>query len=182
MRKHIEGTFDKTAYDTSIIRPPMRVEDIQMRGQGMSPERLKGIKKGLITLHTAETMAVNVYKHQITSEASKLNRLLIAAMCNEMTHLQDFQVKLYEYGWKPSKLRWINWLVSAIFGFFSRLRGQKAILNTGIWVETTAVHHYDELLRTIEWDDDTRKIIEKDRVDEDEHITRWNKLLQSSEA
>jgi hypothetical protein len=49
-------------------------------------------------------------------------------------------------------------------------------------VETTAVHHYDELLRTIEWDDDMRKILEKDRVDEDEHINRWNKLLQSSEA
>ncbi|MDI6885877.1 MAG: hypothetical protein QMD22_05940 [archaeon] len=80
MKKNIEGTFDKTAYDTSIIRPQMRVEDIQMRGQGMAPERLKGIKKGLLTLHTAETMAVNVYKHQITSEASELNRLLIAAM------------------------------------------------------------------------------------------------------
>lgn len=148
----------------------------------MPAERLKGIKRGLLTLHTAETMAVNVYKYQITNEPNELNRLLIAARCNEMTHLQDFQVKLYEYGWKPSKLRWINWIISAVFGYFSRLWGATAMLKTGIWVESKAIHHYDDLIRTIEWDNDTRRIIEKDRVDEDEHIDRWNKLLQSSKA
>ncbi len=182
MKTPNESTADKPKYDVSIIRPEMRVEDIQMRGKGMSQERLDGIKRGLLTLHAAETMAVNVYKFQITREASELNRLLIAAMGNEMTHLQDFQVKLYEYGWKPSKLRWINWIVSATFGFISRLRGTEAILKTGIWVETKATHHYDEFLRTIEWDDETRRIIEKDRADEDEHITRWSKLLSSSEG
>jgi len=182
MNKHKEGAPGKTDYDISIIRPQMRVEEIQMRGHEMSPERLKGIKQGLITLHTAETMAVNIYKFQITSEESELNRLLIAAMANEMTHLQDFQIKLFEYGWKPSKLRWINWLVSAAFGFFARLRGTKAILRTGIWVETKAIHHYDEFLKTIEWDEDTRKMIEKNRADEGEHINRWEKLLQTSEA
>ncbi len=182
MKTNDVGTSEKADYDISIIRPQMRVEEIQMRGQGMSPERLNGIKQGLITLHTAETMAINVYKFQITSEESELNLHLIAAMANEMTHLQDFQIKLFEYGWKPSKLRWINWLVSATFGFFARLRGKKAILKTGIWVETKAVHHYDEFLKTIEWDEDTRRIVEKNRADEYGHITRWEKLLQSNEA
>jgi demethoxyubiquinone hydroxylase (CLK1/Coq7/Cat5 family) len=172
----------QASYDVSIMRPELRVEDIQLRGQGMSPERLKGIKTGLLTLHTAETMAVNIYKYQITSEVNELNRLLIAAMGNEMTHLQDFQIKLFEYGWRPSKLRWINWIVSAVFGYISRLRGRKAILETGIWVETKAIHHYEEFLKTIEWDEDTRKIIEKNQADEHEHISRWKKLLQTSEA
>jgi demethoxyubiquinone hydroxylase (CLK1/Coq7/Cat5 family) len=179
MNKDNEETPAKTEYDVSIIRPQQRVDDIQLRGKGMSPERLNGIKKGLLTLHTAETMAVNVYKFQITNEANELNRLLIASMANEMTHLQDFQIKLYEYGWKPSKMRWINWLVSATFGFLSRLRGTKAILETGIWVENKATHHYDEFLKTIEWDDDTRKVIEKNRADEGEHINRWETLLKA---
>lgn len=179
MNKKGEETVSKSDYDVSIIRPQLHIEEIQMRGQEMSSERLNGIKKGLLTLHTAETMAVNIYKFQITREQSELNRLLIAAMANEMTHLQDFQIKLYEYGWKPSKMRWINWVVSVIFGFLSRLRGTKAILETGIWVETKATHHYDELLRTIEWDNETRKMIEKNRADEDEHIARWNGLLKS---
>ncbi len=163
--------------DVDLIRPPVRVADIRLRGTGMAPERLKAIKKGLRTLHTAETMAINVYKFQLTSETSELNRLLIASMANEMTHLQDFQIKLYEYGWKPSKSRWINWVISAVFGYVSRLRGKKAILQTGIWVENTATKHYDELIRTIEWDEDTLRMIKKNRADEDEHIARWQKLL-----
>jgi demethoxyubiquinone hydroxylase (CLK1/Coq7/Cat5 family) len=125
-------------------------------------------------------MASNIYRFQITKEDSELNRQLIAAMCNEMTHLQDFQVKLYEYGMHPSKLRFAYWIVGFCFGFFSRLRGKKAVLKTGIWVESKAVDHYAELLRTIDWDDDTRRIIEKDQADEHGHINRWKALLESA--
>jgi len=166
-------------HDISIIRPEMRDEDVHMRGQGMPNARLKDIKKGLLTLHTLETMAVNIYKFQITKKESELNRHLIAAMANEMTHVQDFQVKLFEYGWKPSMLRWGYWVVGFVFGFFSRLFGKKAILKTGIWVETKAVHHYGELIRKVDWDEDTRRIIEKDQADEHGHVNRWRGLLQS---
>ncbi len=148
----------------------------------MSPARLKAIKKGLITLHTLETMAVNIYRFQITKRASEHNRQLIAAMCNEMTHLQDFQVKLYEYGWRPSIFRWGYWVVGLALGFSSRLTGTRAVLKTGIWVETKAVHHYGELLRSIDWDEDTRKVVEKDQSDEHGHINRWTKLLRGDGA
>ena len=30
---------------------------------------------------------------------------------------------------------------------------------------------------TIEWDEDTRKVIEKDQADEDGHINKWKKFL-----
>jgi demethoxyubiquinone hydroxylase (CLK1/Coq7/Cat5 family) len=163
--------------DISIIRPIMKESDFKLRGKGMSSARLNAIKKGLVTLHTLELMASNVYKFQITKEQSELNRELVAAMCNEMCHYQDFQVKLYEYGFRPSKIRWAFWIVGFVFGFGSRLLGRKAMLKTGIWVESKAIHHYAELLETIEWDDDTRKVIEKDQADEDGHISRWRKLL-----
>lgn len=168
-------------YDISIIRPQMQSEDVRIRGQGMPSSRLRDIKKGLLTLHTLELMAVNIYKFQITKKNSEHNRQLIAAMCNEMTHLQDFQVKLYEFGFKPNVLRWAYWIVGFAFGFFSRLMGKKAILKTGIWVETKAVHHYDEFLETIDWDEETRRIIEKNQADEKGHINRWNELLESIE-
>ncbi|NIM58348.1 MAG: hypothetical protein GTO16_05310 [Candidatus Aminicenantes bacterium] len=148
----------------------------------MPSDRLKRIKKGLQTLHTLETMAVNIYKFQITKKESELNLQLIAAMANEMTHLQDFQIKLFEYGFKPSTLRWLYWIVGFKFGFFSRLLGTKAILRTGVWVEKKAVRHYDELLRKIEWDADTRKIIEKDQADEYGHIKRWESFLKKSKV
>ena len=99
--------------------------------------------------------------------------------CNEMGHYQDFQIKLYEYGFKPSKLRWAYWFVGFAFGFGSRLLGKKVMLKTGIWVESKAVKHYAELLKTIDWDDETRKVIEKDQADEDGHINRWKAMLET---
>jgi len=167
------------SYDISIVRPQMNHEDFKIRGRDMEPARLKSIKKGLLTLHTLELMAITIYRFQITSEKSELNQQLIAAMCNEMTHYQDFQVKLYEFGFKPNLFRWAFWIVGLMFGFGSRLFGKKAILKTGIWVESKAVHHYAELLDTIDWDEDTHKVIEKDQADEDGHISRWKALLES---
>jgi len=169
----------KPRFDISIIRPEMRAEHCKLRGQGYPAQRLRAIRKGLRTLHTLELMAQIIYKFQITSERSDLNRQLIAAMCNEMGHYQDDQIKLYEYGFRPSILRWAYWLVGFGFGLGSRLLGTKAILKTDIWVESKAVHHYAQLLQTIEWDDETRKVIEKDQADEDGHIARWRRLLEA---
>ena len=172
-----QETQSETSYDISIIRPEMRSEDFKIRGRQMERERLKAIKKGLRTLNTLELMASTIYRFQMTGEDCELNRELVAAMCNEMTHYQDFQVKLYEFGFRPSLFRWTFWIVGLVFGFGSRILGKARILKTGIWVETKAVHHYAELLETIDWDDDTRRIIAKDQADEDGHVSRWKKML-----
>jgi demethoxyubiquinone hydroxylase (CLK1/Coq7/Cat5 family) len=164
-------------YDVEIIRPQMRAQDVRLRSKPIDSAKLKTLKKALQAFHTLETMAANIYKFQLTKEPSELNRQLIAAMCNEMTHLQDFQVKLYEYGFRPGILRPAFWMVGFVFGFVSRLFGPKAILKTGIWVETKAVKHYAELLETVDWDEQTRKMIEKDQADEDRHINRWQNML-----
>ncbi len=165
-------------FDISIIRPEMRLADIKPRGTHFPPGKLLKIRKGLRAFHALETMASNIYKFQITGKETELDRLLTAAMANEMTHLQDFQVKLFEYRSKPSKLRGSYWLVGFAFGFFSRVLGQKAVLKTGIWAEKKAVHHYQVLLETIDWDEETRQVILKDQADEDGHIARWKTLLQ----
>jgi ubiquinone biosynthesis monooxygenase Coq7 len=168
---------NKPKYDVSIIRPQMRAEDVCLRSKPIGLEKLKTLKKALQAFHTLETMAVSIYKFQLTKETSELNRQLIAAMCNEMTHLQDYQVKLYEYGFRPAILRPAYWMVGFVFGFVSRLLGPKAILKTGIWVESKAVKHYAELLETVDWDEQTRKMIEKDQTDENGHINRWRNML-----
>jgi ubiquinone biosynthesis monooxygenase Coq7 len=168
---------NRPKYNVEIIRPQMQAEDVRLRSKPTDPVKLKTLKKALQAFHTLETMAANIYKFQLTKEPSELNRQLIAAMCNEMTHLQDFQVKLYEYGFRPGILRPAFWMVGFVFGFVSRLLGPKAILKTGIWVETKAVKHYAELLETVDWDEQTRKMIEKDQADEDGHINRWRNML-----
>jgi len=166
-------------YDISVIRPEMRAEQVKSRGDEFSSERRAAIRKGLRTLHTLEIVATNIYKYQISSKPSALNTQLTVAMCNEMTHMQDFQTKLYEYGFRPRKLRWTYWIVGYAFGLGSRMLGTRRILKTGIWVETKAVHHYAQLLADIEWDDETRVFIEKDQADEQGHVERWKGLLEN---
>ena len=159
------------------LRPAMQHEDVDLRGRELSVADRQKILKALRGFHTLEIMAVNVYRCQITAEDSLLNRELIAAMCNEMTHVQDFQVKLYEYGMRPGLFRRAYWMVGFVLGIGSRLLGQRAILKTGIWVETKAVCHYKELLDAAPWDEATRAMIVKNGDDEDGHIRTWKRLL-----
>lgn len=165
------------ACDDGVLRPVICHDDISFRGRSLGDEDRTKIRKALQDFHTLEIMAVTIYRFQITAEDSELNRELIAAMCNEMTHVQDFQVKLCEYGMKPSLLRGAYWIVGFVFGFGSRLLGQKAILKMGIWVETKAVHHYGQLLEGAPWDEATRAMIAKNGADEDGHIRMWKRLL-----
>lgn len=164
-------------YNIDIIRPEIsRDKIIYNRGEKMSKEKLKKIKKALIIFHNLENMAANIYRFQISKKNSdKLNKELIIAMLNEMGHIQDFQVKLYEYGFKPSLMMYAYKIIGFIFGIYSRLKGEKAIRDMGVWVESKAVEHYSELLESVEWDEETRKIIEKDQADEYGHIEVWGK-------
>lgn len=166
----------------SVIRPEVLMDNVRPFGRDYSPERLREIKKGLTTLHSLEVMAVNIYKAQITSKRCELNTQLTAAMFNEMTHMQDFQLKLYEYGFRPSKLRWAQWVAGYVFGFGSRLLGPRQILKTGAWAEAKAVDHYGRLLRAADWDEETRSILEKDRADEVAHLERWREFLKNPGA
>ncbi len=165
-------------FDTAVIRPQMDNADVTFRGRNFDAARLAKIKKALRTFHSLELMAVNIYKYQIGKAPSDLNRQLIAAMCNEMTHVQDFQIALCEYGFSPSTFRWAWWMVGIVFGLGSRVMGKKMILKTGIWVESKAVSHYSELLGDVNWDNHSRRMIEKDQADEQHHIRTWQKLLK----
>ncbi len=167
---------NNTSFNTSVIRPQLVGEDIKLK---RPLSNLDVIKKSLQTLHRLELMAFNIYRFQITREKTELNRQLIIAMANEMTHYQDFQIKLFEYGFKPSAFRWLFGFLGFVLGLTSRIRGYKAVLKTNIRLESKAIHHYNEILKAVEWDDETRKVIEKDQMDENIHINRWQNLLQA---
>ena len=91
-------------YNIDIIRPEVQHDQIKFgREKGLDGERLKKIKEALLAFHNLENMAANIYRFQICkNNADELNQEIIAAMLNEMGHIEDFQVKLYEYGFKPS--------------------------------------------------------------------------------
>jgi ubiquinone biosynthesis monooxygenase Coq7 len=172
--------FEKSAENAPwvvVLRPQLRHEQIAFRGRTLTADQRKKIRKALRTLHTLEIMAVCIYRYQIGRPQTELNRELIAAMCNEMTHAQDFQVKLYEYGLTPGLFRWAWWLAGCALGTASRLLGPAAVLKTGVWVETKAVHHYAQLLDVADWDEPARAVIVKNQADESGHIQTWKRLL-----
>jgi len=166
-------------FDIDIIRPQVHHDQIKYnRSEGMEKQRLKKIHDALLAFHNLENMAANIYRFQICKNNSdELNKEIIAAMLNEMGHIEDFQVKLYEFGFKPSIMMYAYQIVGLVFGFYSRLQGEKGIRKMGVWVESKAVSHYDELLESVEWDEDTRNVIAKDQADEYGHIRRWKNEL-----
>jgi demethoxyubiquinone hydroxylase (CLK1/Coq7/Cat5 family) len=165
------------AYDITVIRPELREEQVQPRGRDLAPHERKAARGALRTLHALEIMAVTIYRCQITKAATPLNTALTAAMANEMTHMQDFQTRLFEYGFTPDKARARFLLVGYALGLGSRMMGPKRMLRTGIWAEKKAVDHYGRLLAVAPWDDDTRAFIERDRADEQGHIAKWEGFL-----
>lgn len=158
-------------YIRSVIEP----EDIFIRKNSIDPSQLKKIRAGLKKLHTFELLAVNIYKFQITSEKSDLNQTVIQAMGNEMSHVQDYQIKLYEYGSKPDPLRWAFWIAGMIIGRGSRLLGKKTMLKAGIWTEEKAVSDYQKIIESAQWDEKTLAVIKRNLNDEHHHI----EILQS---
>jgi ubiquinone biosynthesis monooxygenase Coq7 len=169
-----------SGYDISIIRPAIAKSDIAFRGRQLSAQDIAKVKKSLRTLHSLEIMATNIYRFQMTRQENELNKELLTAMCNEQTHISDFLRGLYEYGVTPSLLRWSWWMAGFVIGFGSRMLGKRTMLKTGIWVESKAVHHYEELLNAAPWDDATRKVIEKDQADERGHIRTWQSFLKQN--
>lgn len=165
-----------------ILRPLLRRKDVAFRGRDLPLAERKKIAKALRTLHSLEGMAVTIYRLQIGGGETELNRELIAAMCNELTHLQDFQTQLYEYGFRPSVFRLFWQGVGILLGLGSRLAGAKRILKTGIWVESKAVGHYSRLLESARWEEASREVLRKNQEDEQGHIQTWRRLLEELEG
>ena len=163
--------------DHYLIRPPLEPMDITFRHHLIDPANLSKAQSCLRKLHTFEIMAANIYKHQITSYSDPFNLVLIQAMANEMTHIQDFQIKLYEYGTKPSPIRWVFWLVGVIIGLSTRFLGRKTILKAGIWVEQKAVEDYQKIINSVPWDPETLKTIQRNLNDEVHHIQTFKENL-----
>ncbi len=152
------------------IRERVAPEEISFRSNNYDSSQLSKIRSGLRKLHSFEIMAVNIYKYQITSAQDDLNRLVIQAMANEMSHVQDFQIKLYEFGSKPSPTCWAFWLAGMLIGFATRLLGPTAIVRAGIWTEQKAVIDYQKIINSAPWDTATMAVIQRNLKDEYHHI------------
>jgi demethoxyubiquinone hydroxylase (CLK1/Coq7/Cat5 family) len=181
MISEVQTIEQSTSLDVSIIRPQLRLTDFQIRGHNLARHRVRTFRDALQLLHDREAMAVSLYRLQIRSEMCEHNRELIAALCNKMSHLQDYFILLFEYGARPAKVRAAWWLLGGFLGYGSRLLGRTRVLKTGIRIEKKILRRYEQLLKTIDWEADVRALLEKNRDDAHAHIHRWKTLLHTAE-
>ena len=162
-----------------VIRPEVKIDDVRTLGQDYPPERREQIRKALTTLHANEVMAVNIYKAQITAKPCELNTQLAAAMFNEMTHMQDFQLKLYEYGFKPSRLRWAQWWVGLRLRLWISPSGHSTDPEDRHLGKPRPSSTTSAYSKAADWDEETRAVVEKDQADEVGHLERWKDFLKN---
>jgi demethoxyubiquinone hydroxylase (CLK1/Coq7/Cat5 family) len=169
------------ANDVCAIRLQFQQRAFRTRDYGLSRRRVREIRRALRRLHSLETMVASIYTSQIRTDVCEHNRALIAAMCSAMSHLQDYQVRLYEFGGRPAKYRWVWWLLGLTVGLGSRVLGRTIVLKTDMWMEKRSLRRYETLLWTVEWDGETRRMIQGNIADQHAHIGRWRNLLCTAE-
>jgi demethoxyubiquinone hydroxylase (CLK1/Coq7/Cat5 family) len=161
------------AHVNQLLRTEMHTSDIGFRGQGADKQTLRRTHKALRTIHRLETMAVQVYRAQVSKKRTELDRQLIAAMENEVTHHTDSMVLLLEYNGNEAMARLPFYIFGYTAGRISRLLGTKYILRLAEWVERKAIHHYEELADAVKWDKPTYEYVFRMWEDEKVHQARW---------
>ncbi len=156
-----------------VLRTEMYTHDIGFRGQNADRATLKRTRKALRTIHRLETMATQVYRAQISKKQTELDRQLIAAMENEVTHHTDSMVLLLEYNGNESMARLGFYIFGYVGGRISRLLGTKYILRLAEWVERKAIEHYEHLAGDVKWDKATYEYVFRMWEDEKVHQARW---------
>ena len=73
--------MDGMRHDIEIIRPAMRDAEVRMRAGSAPPADLRLIRKGLLTLHTLELMAVNIYRCQIIIALDRISTVRSSPPC-----------------------------------------------------------------------------------------------------
>jgi demethoxyubiquinone hydroxylase (CLK1/Coq7/Cat5 family) len=170
---------DETSHGMEqTIRRGLCTGDIRLRAAGATPAQLRAVRRTLRATNRLETMAVQVYRAQWSAEPTELNRQLVAAMDNELTHQADSLSRLMEYGGRPMLLRAPFYVVGWVLGRVSRMLGLRAMLRLGAWVEAKAIDHYAHLTAAVDWDPATHDLLVGMWNDEKCHHRRWTYLLE----
>ncbi|MCX6012343.1 MAG: demethoxyubiquinone hydroxylase family protein [Chloroflexi bacterium] len=140
---------------------------------------MNDVIKSLRKMHSIERLATEIYRSQlwIFSQELLIKRIK-AASENEQEHIESLYARIVELGGKKSSMSWSFKLAGKILGFCTTLLGKRLVFKFDIAVEKKAVTDYTKYLNTVNFDDASRKILEKNLEDEKLHIKRWEDSLQ----
>ncbi len=135
--------------------------------------------KALRKLHNVERLATEIYSKQIRTFSDEFfKKRLVVARDNEQEHIDALYSRIIDLGGTKSNIGWAFQLAGKILGFSSILLGKRVIFKFDIKVEEKAVRDYGNFLDKEDFDEKSRKLIEKNLEDEKIHIQRWQDSLE----
>lgn len=140
----------------------------------------KEIIRALNAVVKVEAMAVQIYRAQMWRFRGKqeIAERLVQAIANERQHFDDLSSRVRDLGGVPSRLSPLFTVAGWIMGFLPTLAGKVAALKLDIWVEERAVKDYQGFLNRVNFDDESRALMEKNMADEEEHIRAWKESIE----
>ena len=137
------------------------------------------VLRALRKMYNLERLAVEIYAGQIRafSEKEIIDRLK-AAMENEQEHVDDLRKRIGELDGTTSSLGFFFQMAGKVLAFTSTLLGKKFVLKADIRFEKRAVKDYGAFLEKVNFDEESKALIEKNIEDERLHIERWQDSLE----
>lgn len=137
------------------------------------------VLRALRKMHNLERFAAGIYARQIRafSEEEIASKLKVAKD-NEQEHVDGLRGRIEELGGATSWLGFFFQMAGKVLGFATTLLGKASILKADIRLEKRAVKDYGGLLEKVNFDEESRTLIEKNIEDERAHIERWQESLE----
>ena len=137
------------------------------------------VLSALRKMHNFERLATEVYGAQIRAFPEKeIADRLKAAMDNEQEHVDGLRARIEELGGTISRMGFFFQMAGKLLGFTTTLLGRMRLLKTDVWIEQRAVKDYGDFLQKVDFDENSRGLIEKNIEDERVHIMRWEESIE----
>ena len=138
------------------------------------------IVRALNAVVKVEAMAVQIYRAQMWRFRGRreIAERLIHATVNERKHFDDLTSRVRDLGGTPSRLSPLFAVGGWMIGFLPTLAGKVPALKLDIRVEERAVRDYQRFLNRVNFDEESRALMEKNMADEEEHIRAWKDSIE----
>jgi bacterioferritin len=140
----------------------------------------KKIIRALNAVVKVEAMAIQIYRAQMWRFRGRqeIAQKLVDATDNERKHFADLTSRVRDLGGTPSRLSPLFAVAGWIMGFLPAVVGKVPALKVDILVEERAVKDYQGFLNRVDFDDESREIMERNMADEKEHIRAWKESIE----
>jgi bacterioferritin len=140
----------------------------------------KKVIRALNAVVKVEAMAIQIYRAQMWRFRGKqeIAQKLVHATDNERKHFDDLVSRVRDLGGTPSRLSPLFAVAGWIMGFLPAVVGKVPALRVDILVEERAVKDYQGFLNRVDFDDESRELMERNMADEKEHIRTWKESIE----